>query len=343
VVEDEEVRERLRIEIERIHPAVGNDETRPGNALEHAWDALRRSGGRLVTPEDAEYPGGLRDLGRAPTVFLKGSWESGHRPVAIVGTREASREGCRVAFQIAEDLASYRIPVVSGMALGIDAAAHRGALAGGGTSGAVLGTALDGCYPPEHETLQAEVAGSLGLLTEVLPGFRPTKGTFAARNRLLAALSAAVIVVEAKGKSGALLTSGAANHLKRPVGAIPWPIWSERGEGPHQLIRSGRAELIRSTDDVLTLIGFRGSSVRAGGVSRGARPALEASPETDLPLSPRERLLLDALEERPQRIDEIASGAGLSIAELGAALVSLELLGLVQRDPGGAIRKLRFR
>jgi DNA processing protein len=323
---------------------------------------------RAVAPEDPQYPHGLDRLpGSRPVVFLRGAWERSGWRVAIVGSRRASPEGSELAYRLAAELAGEGIEILSGLAAGIDAAAHRGALSAGRT-GAVLGTGFDRCYPPENLSLQEAVAGSVGLLTERPPGAPVTPGAFASRNRLLAALSDAVVVVEGHPRSGALITARHARSMFRPVGAVPWSLWSEHGAAPHELLRSGGAVLVRGPSDVLELLPGRGawppaelplgdvpapssrgaSKRRPTASKRGGSRAWVASSssraESSAPASIEARVL-GALRESPRSLDEIAAGAGASLQETSAALLLLEIAGTIRREFGGRVRlapRLRF-
>jgi DNA processing protein len=255
-----------------------------------------------------------------------------------------------VAYALARGLAAHGVAVVSGLARGVDAAAHRGALDAGGRSGAVLGTGPDRCYPKEHRELQDSLARSLGLMTELPPGAAPTRSTFAARNRLLAAISSAVVLVQGRTGSGALLTVEAARRMARPVGAIPWDSREPLGHAPHALIRARTAVLVRDAADVLELIAATAS---ASAAARAARPVADAGPPAsdaalgDLEFDPRHALgeretrLFRALRHHPRPLDEAAERAGLPASEAGAAFVILELQGLARRDPGGVVRLTR--
>ena len=293
---------------------------------------LARTGGRAVSLHDPSYPPGLRRLSAPPSVvFLSGAWNHPGPSVALVGARDASDDGIDIARNLAAALAAQGVAIVSGLARGIDAAAHRGAMDAGGSSGAVLGTSLDRCYPAEHRALQREVAASLGLLTEQPPGSPATPGRFASRNRLLAAIADAVVVVQGRDRSGALITAHVARQLGRPLGAMPWDSRDPLGSAPHGLIRGG-ATLVRHAGDVLELIGL--SSERSNPAPPGPRPAPPSG------LGDREQRLLQALRERPRPLETAAQDAALTIAEAGAALVVLEILGHAQRIPGGAVRRV---
>jgi len=311
-----------------------------GEVEEPDQTSLRLLGGRISRPGDSGYPRGLHALPAPPTVYLAGAWEHEGPAVAIVGARGASDDGCDVAWLLAGELASRGVAVVSGLAHGIDAAAHRGALDAGGLSGAVLGTGLDRAYPNDHRDLQRTLARSLGLMSELPPGAVPTRSTFASRNRLLAALSDAIVVVQGRERSGALLTADAARRLGRPVGAIPWDCRDPLGAAPHALIRRGSAVLIRHAGDVISLLAPH-HRLRTIGDFPSRRAASAEDPSAVFSLDDREARLLAALRERPQPLDRAAARAGLTIAEAGAALAILELNGQARRDPGGAVRRSR--
>ena len=343
---EEESRELLRLAA-RPRGAAGAPPEDSERAIERAVRQLERSGGRAVPVDDVACPAGLRSLAGGPrVVFLAGPWNHPGPFVAVVGARDASDDGCDVAHGLARSLAARGVAVVSGLARGIDAAAHRGALEAGGPSGAVLGTGLERVYPSEHRDLQRAVAGSLGLLSALLPGSAPTRNTFASRNRLLAAISDAVVVVQGRERSGALLTATAARQLGRPVAALPWDSRDPLGAAPHALIRAGDATLVRGADDVLELLGHRWDPLRrvpeaslepgspsATRAGRGTRPP-RAKPED------REERLWRALRERPEPLENAARRANLTIAEAAAAVVLLEILGRARREPGGAVRRL---
>ena len=316
--------------------------------LDRGAAILNACGARAVPPEDPAYPRGLRDLGKLerddslrpdprvhraknalyPTVFLRGSWRS-ERTVAIVGSRRATLDGVRVARELAASLAASGIAVVSGLAQGIDAAAHEGALDAGGRSGAVLGTSIEVSFPASHAGLQERLADSLGVMTEVFPGSPSSPRSFSVRNHLLAAVSDLTVIVQGDGKSGALITTGAARAMERPVGAVPWDIYEALGAASHRLLRDGHAVLIRGPEDALALLGLDAAPEVAQETARRSIPRLEGA----------ESLALAAIGRVPRAFDEIAAVSGLTAAELGAALLQLEILGLARREAGGRVRR----
>jgi len=297
-----------------------------GPALEEADALLARAascGARVLLPDDDDYPPALHDLGDPPPwLFALGRLAVLDRPVvAIVGTRRATPYGLRVARGLARELARAGVAVASGLARGIDAAAHRGALDAGGDTAAVLGTGVDIAYPPAHRALHAEVAHRGLLLSEELPGDHASGGSFPRRNRIIAALARATIVVEAPVKSGALITAAHALELQRAVAAVPGPIDVPASAGSNELLRDG-AIVIADVDDALALAG----AVRA----RGAAPELEDAAE---------RAAWAALAGGALDVDALAARAGLSSRAALAAVTALELRGLVSCALTGEVRR----
>ena len=302
-------------------------------------EMLQRRGGRLITPDDDEWPtlafaafGGapVRDKpqGRPPLalwvigpVRLDGIAE---RSAAIVGTRAATAYGEHVAAELSAGLVERDVAVVSGGAYGIDGAAHRAALAAEGITVAVLAGGLDVLYPAGHSALLHRISQEGLLVSEYPPGVRPARHRFLTRNRLVAALSGATVVVEAALRSGAASTAAWARALGRVVCAVPGPITSMASAGCHALVRSG-AELVTRADEVVEMVG------RAGEFAEDPpRPTdvLDA-------LSDAELQVYEALPGRGVRTaDEIAVAAGLPAATVLGPLAMLEIAGLVQREEG---------
>ena len=276
-----------------------------------------------AAPGEDGYPGPLRELDDPPRLFGAGRHEvleslEAAGTVTIVGSRRASAYGLRVAETLARELAIAGVAVVSGMALGIDAAAHRGALAGGGTTIAVLANGPDVVYPALHRQLYEGIVATGAVISEHPPGVRARKEWFRIRNRIMAALGRVVVIVEAAQPSGSLITAEAANNLGRTVGAVPGQIGSRNAAGTNGLIKDG-AELIRGTQDVLDLL----FGVGATGPRR--RPALE--PPLDLVLE----LICDGVAT----LDGLAERARLAPRDVAVAAARLELLGLVHTDAAG--------
>ena len=295
--------------------------------------ALARLGGVVVHPGIAGWPTALDDLGPAapPCLWVRGAADLDVallRSVALVGSRAATSYGEHVAADLAAGLAERRFVVVSGGAFGIDAAAHRGTLAVGGRTIVFLAGGVDRPYPAGNAALLARVIESGGsVLSEVPPGCVPSRSRFLQRNRLIAAAGRATVVVEAAWRSGALNTAGHAGTLLRPVGAVPGPVTSMASAGCHRLLREGAAVCVTDAAEVAELAGAAGHDL--------APERSGAAAETD-GLDAGARLVLDALPVvRPAPPESIARAAGLSVAEVLAALGPLELEGLAVRQGAG--------
>lgn len=291
------------------------------NALQHRLDEL---GAAALTLEDADYPALLKELPDAPPVlYVRGSLSTQDNwAVAIVGTRKASTYGRNMAYQLAADLARAGVTVVSGLAVGIDAAAHRGALEAGGRTLAVLPCGIDQVYPPENATLARQIDDHGALLTEFPPGTAAEAKNFPPRNRLISGLSLGVIVVEAGIKSGALITADCAAEQGRDVFAVPGNTTAMASRGTNRLIQDG-AKLVITVDDVLTELNLsREVSVTQTAVQNIA-------PENE-----QEQHILQHLGEEPTHIDDLCRLLDMPIAALSSALMLMELKGMV-RQVGG--------
>ena len=281
---------------------------------------------RKVERGAAGYPPLLAEAPGAPAAL----WVSG-RPlepapyVGVVGTRRASRYGLEVAMWMGRGLAAAGVVVVSGMAAGIDAAAHRGALATGSTV-AVLGSGVDVCYPRSNAALYGEIAERGSLVSEYPPGTAPAPWRFPARNRIIAGMGLGVVIVEARRDGGAMITARLALEYGREVFAVAGPVHASGSEGPHALVRDG-ARLVTSAGDVLEDLGLA-SLHSAASWTQDPVPALVAS------LSPDERCVLGVLQAEPQLLDRIARLAGMPASATTAVLSRLELAGLASRHPG---------
>jgi DNA processing protein len=269
-----------------------------------------------------------------PALHTRGTWPlpAGHR-VAIVGSRRPSPYGEAAAEQLAADLAGAGVIVISGLALGIDAAAHRGALNGGGMTVAVMGTGVDLVYPAANGRLAEEILAAGGaLVSQFPPGSTPRRHHFPARNWTMAALSDAVLVVEAGEGSGALITAAAALHLHKEVMAVPGSIFSPLSVGTHGLIRDGAA-LVQNARDVLAVLGDVGEVLD---------DPLSTPPRLGFALPPdRDGLLIHLSDVLAVSAAELARKVGLPVAEVLGRLTALELDGAVRRHDAGFVRALR--
>lgn len=308
----------------------------PARALEN----LDRVGGTLLVPGDPRWPSALDDLGTAAPFCVWVRGEPDLRTVltqsaAVVGSRAATSYGERVAFDLADGLTAEGLCVVSGGAYGIDAAAHRGAVARGGHTLVVLAGGVDRAYPAGNARLLDAVVETGGtLLSEVPPGSLPTRSRFLQRNRLIAAAGRATVVVEAAWRSGAMSTAHHAARLLRPVGAVPGPVTSIASAGCHRLLREGVAVCVTDAAEVRELAGVIGSGVSA--VADAAQAADERAVRGRDALDPLSQRVLDALSCRaPTELDRVASLAGVTVAEARGAAGLLELDGWVIRRGGG--------
>lgn len=302
-------------------------------------DLLRRAaaaGARFQCPGDPEWPAGLETLDLALDAGTTaagpppiGLWVRGEpglaevtgRSVAVVGSRAATEYGVRVAADLAADLATAGWTVVSGAAYGIDAAAHRGALAVGGVTVAVLACGVDVVYPRGHAGLLHRINGDGLIVSELPPGSTPTRPRFLARNRLIAAMTAGTVVVEAAPRSGALNTAGWASEQGRAVLAMPGPVTSTMSAGCHDLVRRAVGTLVTDAAEVVDMVGDLGADAVAE--RRGA-------PRPWDHLAPVARDVLEAMPARgPATVDELCRTTGLAAGACIAALGELTLSGLV--------------
>jgi DNA processing protein len=292
-------------------------------AADRALAAAAGCGAAVWLAGEPPYPATVLDLSDPPPyLFALGGGEVLAPPVvAVVGTRDSTPYGERVARQIAGALARGGACVVSGMARGIDAAAHLAALDAGGRTAAVLGTGIDVAYPRAHRLLHQRIASSGVVLSEHGPGAAATPGSFPRRNRLIAALASVTIVVEAGLKSGALITAGHALDLGRTVAAVPGPVDSPQSAGSNELLRDG-AVVIAGVEDALALAGLTSVPARRPG-----------------DLSPDERQVWEALATGALDLDRLVVRTALPVQRCLAAVTSLELGGAVECALTGEIRR----
>jgi DNA processing protein len=284
---------------------------------------------REIGRGDDDFPQALREIQRPPeSIFTIGDETilrmAPNRLVAIVGTRDASPYGVRVAAALADAFTKAGVGVVSGLARGIDSAAHRAALEAGGKTIAVMGTGVDVPYPVGHRRLHAEIAAKGLLVSENEPGTPAGPGCFPRRNRIIAGLARVTIVVEAPYKSGAINTATQALDAGRVVAAIPGPIDSPRSAGANLLLRDG-AQIIHSIDDALMLYGL--SRAR-----KDETPALGGVEST----------LWDALAAGPASAELLTSRSGLNVRQVLEGIVRLELCGMVQQQANGSIERIKI-
>jgi DNA processing protein len=311
-------------------PAQGVDACMRAALAEPGFAAFRsaceRAALRILMPADAVFPPLLRHIPDPPmALYVTGSWEVlSRRAVAVVGARRCTRPGAAMAHSLGCDLARAGVVVVSGLARGIDAAAHRGALSAGVTV-AVLGGGLARIYPASHRGLAAEILRTGGAMVSELPPHEgPRKHHFPERNRLISGLSLGVVVVEAGERSGSLITARLALEQGREVLAVPGSVTNPVARGCHRLLRDGAA-LVECTADVLNAVG-----VAPPGPDRGSAVA---------PTSRELAQVLAAIAADVTPFDAVVAASGLGAEACAAHLVTLELHGFVEQTPGGYIRR----
>lgn len=299
--------------------------------VETELQLCREHGVLILWDADASYPRLLREIHDPPGIlFVHGTLgPDDAMAVAVVGARHATTYGRRQAERLAGELARAGLTVVSGLARGIDAAAHHGALQAGGRTIAVLGSGVLNVYPPEHGELAARVRASGALISENPPRAQPMSGAFPQRNRLITGMSLGVIVVEAAERSGALISARHAMEQGREVFAVPGRVDSRASRGCHRLIRDG-AKLVESVEDVLEELG----------------PLVEATPRSDgrvvhhpaeLQLNDQERLVLDAIDNDPTSVDNIVAVSGLPVHRVLSTISVLEMRRLIRRVSGNLV------
>lgn len=293
----------------------------------------------ILCERDLDYPAPLRHISDPPAVlYVRGTLQPEDAvALAIVGMREPSRYGLEQAERFAMLAAGAGLTVVSGLARGIDAAAHRGALRAGGRTLAVLGNGLATVYPPEHVELADEIVKNGALVSELPLNTRPDVGTFPVRNRLIAGLTLGTMVVEGNVTSGSLITARLATDYNREVFALPGRIDNARALGPNTLIKRGEAAMVLDWPDVLDGLGDAGAALRGKGPRGQRSPNEPAEQQAQLPLvtlTGEEQTVFDVLSAGEAGADEIIEKTGLAVPKVLSALTMLQIKGLVGQKPG---------
>jgi DNA processing protein len=288
---------------------------------------IERSGAKLITFGDFDYPARLRNIADPPPVlYVKGEIQSiDDKAVAIVGSRSASDYGRRVARDLCRGLVSLGFTVVSGMALGIDGVAHETALNSGGRTIAVLGCGVDRVYPPNHAALYRRISEGGAVISELPIGTKPMAFNFPARNRLISGLSLGVVVVEATEKSGSLITARLALEQGREVFAVPGEVGSSRSRGSHRLLRQG-AKLVENVNDIIEEL--------APQLLSAANSLAQEEPKLPKNVSDEVRKVFALLQEKSLQIDEVIESSGFPSAKVSQILLELELSGFLRQLPG---------
>lgn len=327
----------------RLSLTAGHDAASVDAALARGEAWLAMPGHTVLGLDDAAYPTLLREIHRPPSaLFISGDQALlGMPQIAIVGSRNATPGGAENAHRFAEYLAAHGFCITSGLAEGIDAAAHRGALAGGGKTIAVCGTGLDEVYPRRHAALAAEIVAAGGaLVSEFAPGTPVRRDNFPRRNRIISGLSLGTLVVEAGQTSGALITARHATEQGREVFAIPGSIHNPLSRGCHRLIRNG-AKLVETAADIVEELG--GLLGGVGTLATAGQVGAERTATQDDVLDSDYTALLDAMGFDPVDVDTLAERVGLTGAEVSSMLLVLELRDRVQSLTGGRYLRVATR
>ncbi|MFQ5520882.1 MAG: DNA-processing protein DprA [Candidatus Methylomirabilia bacterium] len=295
------------------------------DSVEEQRARAERVGARLVLLNDTDYPAQLRAIPSPPAVlFVRGEIRAEDSlAVALVGSRRATPYGLHIAEQLAGDLAVRGVTVVSGLARGVDTAAHRGALARGGRTVAVFGSGADVIYPPENRALASRITERGALVSQLPMGAPPLARHFPLRNRTIAGLALGTVVVEAAEESGALITAGHAGELGREVFAVPGNINAEMSRGANRLIQDG-AKLVQGWGDVVSELPEIWRRCLANPPVEPSRPPLEGEG----------RRLLELIGLEPVNIEQLIEQSGVPAGQIAARLLTLELEGWVRQLPG---------
>ena len=288
---------------------------------------------KIITYQDDLYPAKLLNIYDRPAfIYVKGTLTKDEINIAMVGSRQASTYGKYTTEKISRELSIKGITIVSGLARGIDAAAHRGALTGQGRTIAVMGSGLDVIYPPENKKLYAEIVQSGAVISEYALGTPPLASNFPARNRIISGMSYGVVVVEAGEKSGSLITARLALEQGREVFAVPGSIDSTGARGTNKLIKQG-AKLIENIDDILEDILPQIEKAPPPAIA-SVKSAIAIEPPITAKLNAIEQIIIDFISTNNLHVDEIIAATELAPAEVLSSLMSLELKGIIKQHPG---------
>jgi len=285
----------------------------------------------IITYQDDPYPEKLLYIYDRPSfLYVSGKLDKEDVNIAVVGSRQCSSYGQYTTEKISRELAYKGITVVSGMARGIDSAAHRGTLAAHGRTIAVLGSGIDVIYPPENKKLYSEIIENGAVISEYPPGTPPRSSNFPARNRIISGMSYGVVIVEAGEKSGSLITARLALEQGREVFSVPGSIDSLGSRGTNKLIKQG-AKLVENTDDILEEILPQMNRTKKNDCSK---PSFVPEKEPFVPLNEIEQTIMTFMNRGRMHVDELIALSGLSCSDIISALTRLELKGIIRQDPG---------
>jgi len=319
--------------------AAGIKDFQDWQRIDEEIDRMERCGAVAVTCQDPRFPKRLLHIYDCPfLLYVKGELPAADMYIAMVGSRAASAYGKFTTERLSRELTLQGAVVISGMARGIDTAAHRGALSVKGKTVAVLGSGIDVVYPPENEGLYHEIAGSGAVVTEYAMGTPPNAPHFPSRNRIISGMSLGVVVLEATDKSGSLITARIALEQGREVFAVPGGIDMAGSRGTNRLIKEG-AKLVENVHDILDEIRPQISKTNvttetSGKVTTAEMKRENSVPASEMTTSASERALLAALSRQPRHVDELIAATGLNTPEALALLLQLELQGLIRQTAG---------
>jgi DNA processing protein len=322
----EGIEKKLALSIVTFFRNAGPDRAR--RFVDEQLSRLNRVDGRLVTFWEKEYPASLKKIyDPPPFLFVRGHFtDDDAYAIAVVGTRSPSSYGTQMTERFTAGLAELGLPVVSGLARGVDTAAHNAALAAGGRTIAILGSGVDVIYPPENRQLGERIIAQGALASEFVMGTKPDAGNFPRRNRIISGIAIATVVIETGVEGGAMITATTACDQNRDVFAIPSAVSDKRRSGTNLLIKEGRAMLTERVEDIITELGPRLKHILP------TRKELKREPPPDLTVF--EQHLYDAMGDEPVHIDTLAEHAHISISDALVQLLSLEFKGAVRQMPG---------
>ncbi|MCE1189401.1 MAG: DNA-processing protein DprA [Ignavibacteria bacterium] len=298
--------------------------------LLHELDIMQTKGIGVFTYWHAEYPESLKNIYDPPLILYRDGkqWPDFNSSVAIVGTRNPTQYGKHTCARIAKELCESGLSVISGLARGIDTAAHNAVLQNSGSTYAVVGTGLDTCYPPENDKLARQIREQGAIISEFPFGTKPDAGNFPRRNRIISGLSKAVIIVETGVTGGAMITANLAADQGRDVYAVPGNLGVMQSEGTNQLIKLGGAKLFNNMQDLFEDMGIGAGRKK---IETSARKMLQS-------LSLFEQKIVDVLSDDPLSIDKIAAQTSLPVSDCLVHLLSLEFKGILRQMPGKMFR-----
>jgi len=301
------------------------------NEFDIILNRCEKSGIKIISLADEEYPNNLKYIYDAPIIlYYKGNLTSDDvYSISIVGTRYPSDSGTDICRKLTGELASFGIPIISGMARGIDSTAHRAALENKVPTYAILGCGADVVYPPESRKLYDEIVDCGAVISEFEPGTGPDKVNFPRRNRIISGISIGTLIVETGKKGGSLITAEFALDQNKEVFAVPGYIYSKKSEGCNNLIKKGQAKLVDSVEDIISELNYKLDSFLKKDIVN-----LKESKKNSIVMNMFEKSLFDVLSREPKHIDLINEETGLSISDCLVNLLSLEFKGLVKQLPG---------